>query len=274
MDSALISFGTQLNGLYYYVLAAALGVTFFLEGLRPAMSEPNERARWLHVARNVALWALGFLFVDLFVFHVLLENRSQIALPTWGIATLPPWLGVIAAVLILDFVAYASHRISHQFRPLWQLHLIHHSDLRLDGSTALRAHPGEVLFGGALNAAVLALCGIPIWMFAFRATPQIPIAILHHANWRLPPKLEAALEWIFVTPAMHLLHHSPLQHETNSNYGQTFSFWDRWFGTYRDPRSTEASKDSFGLERLRDPRWHSIAAMLKLPLSTRRFDRF
>jgi sterol desaturase/sphingolipid hydroxylase (fatty acid hydroxylase superfamily) len=274
MDSALVSLGNQLNGLYYYALAGALGLAFFAEGVRPALSEPSERSRWLHIARNIGLWLLGFLLVDLLVFRVLLDNRSLIALPTWGVATLPAWLGVIVSVLILDFVAYASHRISHVTRPLWLLHLVHHSDKRLDGSTALRAHPGEVLFGSALNAAILALCGIPIWMFAFRATPQIPIAIWHHTNWRLPPRLETALEWVFVTPAMHRLHHSPLEHETNSNYAQTFSFWDRLFGTYRNPRAAEATKDVFGLDRLADPKWHSVTAMLKMPITTRRFDRF
>ena len=53
-----------------------------------------------------------------------------------------------------------------------------------------------------------------------------------HANLRLPEKIDRVLRVLFVTPNMHSLHHSAWQPETDSNYGQVFSFWDRLFGTY------------------------------------------
>jgi sterol desaturase/sphingolipid hydroxylase (fatty acid hydroxylase superfamily) len=274
MDTALQQLGDQLNGWHYYILSATLCVVFFLEGMNPAVAESSERARWLHIARNIGLWLLGYLIVEWFIFSLLLGNRDRVALPGWGVATLPAWAAIIVGALVLDFVDYLSHRISHHLRPLWLLHVVHHSDTRLDGSTAVRAHPGEVLFGSVLTSLVLLSFGIPLWVFAFRASLQLPIAILHHTNWRLPARLEAALEWIFVTPAMHRLHHSPHEHETNSNYAQTFSVWDRVFGTYRNPRDAEATRDTFGLDHLRASHWQSLTGLLKTPFAARRFDRF
>ncbi|TAG46455.1 MAG: sterol desaturase family protein [Betaproteobacteria bacterium] len=274
MDAIIQSLGQQLLGAHYYLLAASLGVSFFIEGLSPAIAEPSERARWLHVARNLGLWLIGFVLVETLIFNVMFAELSRAAIEQWGVARLPAWVAVIVGVLVLDFFDYVFHRTSHTLRALWSLHLVHHADLRLDGSTSLRAHPLELLLGAMFVSLVLFLFGIPIWVFAFRAVIQLPTGIWHHTNWRMPAKLEERLETIMVTPAMHRLHHSPVEVETNSNFSQTFSIWDRMFGTYRDPRAATATKDDFGLERLRDPRWHSVAAMLKLPLSTRRFDRF
>jgi sterol desaturase/sphingolipid hydroxylase (fatty acid hydroxylase superfamily) len=44
---------------------------------------------------------------------------------------------------------------------------------------------------------------------------------------RLPIRLERALNKVLVTPRMHGIHHSQVQHETNSNYGVVFPWWDR-----------------------------------------------
>ena len=49
----------------------------------------------------------------------------------------------------------------------------------------------------------------------------------HHSNLRLPIRLERTLNKLIVTPRMHGIHHSQLQHETNSNYGVVFPWWDR-----------------------------------------------
>ena len=37
---------------------------------------------------------------------------------------------------------------------------------------------------------------------------------------------------LLVTPNMHKVHHSRRQQETDSNYSNIFSVWDRVFGTY------------------------------------------
>jgi len=56
-------------------------------------------------------------------------------------------------------------------------------------------------------------------------------AIFQHSNLRLPPALEHALSRVIITPSLHWLHHHAARRDTDSTYGTTFSFWDRWFGT-------------------------------------------
>jgi sterol desaturase/sphingolipid hydroxylase (fatty acid hydroxylase superfamily) len=55
--------------------------------------------------------------------------------------------------------------------------------------------------------------------------------LFHHSNVRLPIRLERLLNKLLVTPRMHGIHHSQNQHETNSNYGVVFPWWDRWHRT-------------------------------------------
>jgi sterol desaturase/sphingolipid hydroxylase (fatty acid hydroxylase superfamily) len=50
--------------------------------------------------------------------------------------------------------------------------------------------------------------------------------LFHHANVRLPVRLERVLVRLIVTPRMHGIHHSVRVEETNSNYSSLLSVWD------------------------------------------------
>ena len=54
-------------------------------------------------------------------------------------------------------------------------------------------------------------------------------AIFHHSDARLPPRLEAALARVIITPSIHWVHHHAIRADTDSNYGTIFSFWDPLF---------------------------------------------
>jgi sterol desaturase/sphingolipid hydroxylase (fatty acid hydroxylase superfamily) len=54
------------------------------------------------------------------------------------------------------------------------------------------------------------------------------------------------LEWVLVTPRYHHVHHSCDLALSNSNFGVTFSIWDRLFGTYTDPDQVK-EPISFGI---------------------------
>ena len=87
---------------------------------------------------------------------------------------------------------------------------------------------------------------------------------LHHANVGLPPKLDRWLRLFIVTPAMHKVHHSRWQPETDSNYSSLFSVWDRLFASFRlrdDPRTIQ-----FGLNEFDRPEQHTLAGLVKTPL--------
>jgi sterol desaturase/sphingolipid hydroxylase (fatty acid hydroxylase superfamily) len=164
-----------------------------------------------------------------------------------------PWpLGLILMVLVRSLAQYAFHVLSHKIPLLWRLHRVHHSDVHLDVSTALRNHPLEMIANLFFMAAMIALVGLsPVVVAAFEAV-DLFANILTHANLRTPNAVERRLRLLFVTPALHRLHHSPLRIETDSNYGNFFSIWDRAFGTYRGETIQSGPVPRYGLDNARN----------------------
>ena len=130
----------------------------------------------------------------------------------------------------------------HKVPALWRLHRVHHCDTGFDVSTALRAHPGEMLANALLVAPFAIVFGLnPIVLVAYELCEAVA-NLVTHMNLRLAPALDRCLGLLLVTPAMHCIHHSAHRPETDSNYGVLFTLWDRAFRTYRgEPdRSYEA----------------------------------
>lgn len=139
----------------------------------------------------------------------------------------PLALAVAATVLGLDLVSYLWHRANHALPLLWRFHRVHHADPAVHVSTALRFHPGEILLSVPVRLGAIALFGAPfIGVVVFEAVFGAANA-LEHGSFDLPPRLERALAFALITPALHRRHHSVLQREHDANYGTTFSFWDR-----------------------------------------------
>jgi sterol desaturase/sphingolipid hydroxylase (fatty acid hydroxylase superfamily) len=65
---------------------------------------------------------------------------------------------------------------------------------------------------------------------------------------------------------MHRIHHSRLQPDTDRNYSNIFSFWDRLFGTFRAPRAGE--RIACGLDELDAPARQRTAGLLALPFES------
>jgi sterol desaturase/sphingolipid hydroxylase (fatty acid hydroxylase superfamily) len=148
---------------------------------------------------------------------------------------------------------------------LWRLHVVHHSDLDLDVSSASRFHTGEVLVSSILKIGVVIVVGIsPQGLVVFEAV-MLACAQFQHANVRLPGHLEAGLWWTLVPPAMHRIHHTPTREDTNSNYGTILTVWDWLLGTVR--RHPPDPTASFGVESLRDPQALGITRLLALPFT-------
>ncbi|MHB8521637.1 MAG: sterol desaturase family protein [Limisphaerales bacterium] len=180
------------------------------------------------------------------------------------------WLELPAAarlaigLLLFDAWMYGWHRLNHRLRFLWRFHRTHHSDPRMDVTTAHRFHLGEIIFSSSLRIPVLALLGLSLAELAVYETVQFMVVQWHHANIALPPRLDRWLRLFVVTPAMHKVHHSRWGPETDSNYSSLLSIWDRIFRTFRlraDPRSIV-----FGLDHFDDPEQQTLAGLFKTPL--------
>ena len=122
-----------------------------------------------------------------------------------------------------------------------------------------------MLLSAALKLlAVVALGAAPLAVIIFEVLLNAT-ALFNHANIRLPPRIEAVLRWIVVTPDMHRVHHSILPRETDSNFGFNLPWWDRLFATYR--AQPEAGHDGMviGIELFRDRKELAILRMLRQP---------
>ena len=198
-----------------------------------------------HVVPNIGLTAI-----------VLLTNLGLSFAAAWASAVsqrdtqLPLWLHAVAGIAALDFFAYLAHVLLHKLPLAWRFHQVHHSDEAVDVTTAFRQHPGETVWRVVWQLPAIVIFGLPLWIVAVYLTISAANAQLEHANIRLPETLDRWLRLLFVTPNMHKVHHSRLQRETDSNYSNIFSVWDRLFGTYT--RRVDFETLRYGLDDLRD----------------------
>jgi sterol desaturase/sphingolipid hydroxylase (fatty acid hydroxylase superfamily) len=187
---------------------------------------------------------------------------NEVALPALAI--------VAATVAIRNLATYAVHRLSHAVPFLWRVHRVHHADIRLDLSTGFRNHPLELAIGAPLLAGVTIACGLDAATLAVYESVAIVFAMWSHANLRLPERLDRRLRLALVTPAMHHVHHSSRRRETDSNYGDVLSLWDRLFGTYVDLTPGQLRATRFGLGDAHDEGAPHLLHQLRSPFARER----
>jgi sterol desaturase/sphingolipid hydroxylase (fatty acid hydroxylase superfamily) len=186
-------------------------------------------------------------------------------LPQPATPSLPSLWGAVAAFLVLDLAAYWLHRAYHRISLLWRLHRIHHSDLDLDFSTTFRHHPCEVIVSMLVIYLVMsALAVTPLQVIPYVIAVKMT-QLLAHSNIRLDDRFEKLMNVLLVTPHTHQIHHSRWQPQTDSNFGEVFTLWDRLFGTYTSPTAVPRPKQ-FGLAEFRSAEDQRVGALLSLPL--------
>ncbi|MBW3625195.1 MAG: sterol desaturase family protein, partial [Armatimonadetes bacterium] len=106
----------------------------------------QSRARRLLI--NGALVAIAALTLRLALVPAVVWTAHRAERAEFGLVRLlplPPLLAGLLAFLLLDYTIYLWHRMTHRIPFLWRFHNVHHTDLDLDVSTALRFHFGEML---------------------------------------------------------------------------------------------------------------------------------
>src|SRR5215213_1703774 len=170
---------------------------------------------------------------------------------------------LVFGVAALDFFGYWAHRLLHRSWLGWQFHRVHHSETTDDVTTAFRQHPGETVWRILWQLAAVALFGLPLWVVVIYLTLSALNAQLEHANVRLGDRADRVLRLLVVTPNMHKAHHSRLQVETDTNYSNIFSFWDRLCGTYTPRVGFDNLR--YGLDGFDGPERQTLRSLLKLP---------
>jgi sterol desaturase/sphingolipid hydroxylase (fatty acid hydroxylase superfamily) len=142
------------------------------------------------------------------------------------------WVAAIVAILALDLTKYATHRLYHAISWLWRLHRVHHSDPDFDVSTGARFHPLEPLLVEAADLAAIWVLAPPVGAVFLAVMISVAVNFLEHANAELPEPWERRLRLFLITPALHRVHHSDRFEDQQRNFGETFPWWDRLFGTF------------------------------------------
>jgi sterol desaturase/sphingolipid hydroxylase (fatty acid hydroxylase superfamily) len=182
-----------------------------------------------------------------------------------AVGALPSGIGVPLAVILLDLAIWVQHVLFHRVSLLWRLHRMHHADTDLDVTSGARFHPLEILLSMAIKFAVIALLGAPPVAVLIFEILLNACAMFNHANVALPRWLDAALRRVVVTPDMHVVHHSVLPAETDSNFGFCLSWWDRLFATYRAAPGPGVDRMTIGLAQFRHPQEARLDRLLTQP---------
>jgi sterol desaturase/sphingolipid hydroxylase (fatty acid hydroxylase superfamily) len=226
------------------------------------------RQRITHGATNFALAALNLGVIILLFASAWTWAVDSSKLHNFGLLhrfDAPVWVEMLIAVLLFDLFTYWFHRLSHRIPFMWRFHRVHHSDPHMDVTTANRFHLGEVIISSLLRIALLFLTGVELWHLALYELLMFSIVQFHHANIALPAVLDRLLRLFIVTPAMHKVHHSRIQKETDSNYTSLFSFWDRVFGSFRVREHNDLANIQLGLHGYDSADKQHLIGLLKTP---------
>ncbi|MCB1062315.1 MAG: sterol desaturase family protein [Verrucomicrobiae bacterium] len=249
-------------GLLVALLVWESGAPFF-DAFR---GEPRRRV--IHAGRNLFFTVANAIMISLGFAALWLWAANMAAANRFGILywlNLSPGAGLIVSLLFFDLWTYWWHRLNHRIPFLWRFHRMHHSDPQMDVTTANRFHLGEIAISSLLRVPLILLIGAPLWHLALYEALMFPVVQFHHANVGLPHWLDRTLRIILVTPAMHKVHHSRWQPETDSNYTSMLSIWDRLFGTFRMREDLHSIR--LGLDGFDDHEHQSLKGLLKTPLN-------
>ncbi len=248
-------------------LALCLSVASIAELLIPLSNADYNRFKRLRV--NLSLLATTIIINALFSL-VLVSLLPVLEVYRFGLfywISLPVWVELLAALLILDLLAqYTVHYLLHNIRWLWRFHQIHHSDLHVTATTGTRHHPIDYCVRESVTLATVALLGAPMGVYIFYRLLTVVCTYFTHSNISLPESLDRGLSYVIVTPNAHKFHHHYRMPWTNRNYGNIFSIWDRLFGTFV---YDDTDKIRYGVDTMEDEQSDSLRYQLTAPFQSR-----
>lgn len=190
----------------------------------------------------------------------------------WSLTPPGTWLYWLALFILEDFAFYWLHRIDHESRLFWAVHVTHHSSEHFNLSTGFRSSVFQPLYRFIYFIPIVLLGFKPLDVLLMYSITQIYGIIVHT---ELVGKL-GILEHILVTPSHHRVHHASNVRYLDKNMGMALIIWDKLFGTFQAELLEEPVR--YGLhknlrEEERGPvnivfhEWKSIWQDLQQPIS-------
>jgi len=183
-----------------------------------------------------------------------------------------PYFYWFALFLLEDLAFYTLHYVDHHSRLFWAIHVTHHSSDHFNLTTGFRSSVFQPLYRF--------IYFIPLVLFGFNpadivimySVTQIYGIIVHteyinKLGW---------LEYIFVTPSHHRVHHASNVEYLDKNMGMCLIIWDRLFGTFQEeiqnvpPRyGLTKPSEKEGLKETVFHEWGEIGKDFKQPIDLR-----
>ena len=227
LGSALFNFLLSPVGFFLTLLLGRAILFVALENMRPTRATPHRDV----VAKDLMASAT-YAFI---VFPLAAKLSSLVPgyhpFPA-SVSELPLYIRIILYLILADFGHYWIHRLMHT-RYVWRAHKWHHSPTYMYWLGGVRATVPQQFLVNIPYVIALPLLDIsPWWMGVVLAVFNAVQNDWMHMNltWR-----SSWLEWIFVTPRYHHIHHSVDPRHYLANMANLFSVWDRLFGTYVNP---------------------------------------
>ncbi len=248
-----------------FTIMAPLIFFWLLEYVVPLFTFDKPYNKVRHTGINLVFLATSF------IINIIL-GLATVAVSKWTIDNefglmnwvhMPLWLQILFTLFIMDlFAQYIPHYLMHKVKPLWRFHVVHHSDTHVDVSTGTRHHPGEWVIRESFTILGVVLMGVPVGLYFMHRSFQALFTYFNHANISLPKWLDRAIGLVFVSPDMHKFHHHHKRPWTDMNFANSFSIWDRVFGTlvYDDTK-----KIRYGIDTLDDSLDENVGFQLKVP---------
>jgi sterol desaturase/sphingolipid hydroxylase (fatty acid hydroxylase superfamily) len=250
----------QLGGL---VIAGVFALLWLAEQKRPLRRRVESTRR--RQARNAAVAGIAAVTVQLAEMPAVRPVAALVERRGWGLLgrTRPGALRTLASLLLLDYTLYVWHVLTHRVPLLWRFHAVHHVDLDLDASTALRFHFGELTLSVPWRIAQVAAIGVSERDLRLWQQLVLVSIVFHHSNVRLPIGVERLLAALVVTPRLHGIHHADVEAIRDSNWSSGLTIWDRLHGTLRTDVPQEAI--TIGVEGYEAPGQVTLPRILALP---------
>ena len=244
----IITYFENISSLHRSIILIG-GITFFwsIEAIIPLFNFNYKKLR--HAIPNF-FFTFTTVLVNFSLAFVLLKVSDLVVENNFGLLnfydSLPLSLYIILGILLLDLIgAYLPHYVQHKVKFLWKIHLVHHSDHKVDTTTANRHHPFESVVRYLFTLMGVALLGANMGLVFLYQSLSVILSQFNHANININPSFDKYLSFFIVTPNMHKVHHHYVMPYTDSNYGNIFSFWDRLFGTFK---TLNPSKIIYGVD--------------------------
>ena len=181
---------------------------------------------WEDSFLNISVGIIGFASSLIFTpLSYLLFTKISYFAPIHIQNTAASW---VVLFFMIDFIGYWHHRLSHKTNLLWAAHIVHHQSEHYNMTVAIRTSvltPATQLF----FYSILPLLGFSPEVVSSIFVLQGIFQLLVHTQHI---KKMGVLEYLFVTPSAHRVHHGRNDIYIDKNYGVVFILWDKIFGTY------------------------------------------